>query len=107
MSFAEQAQGRHEIFIYYRCARLDAQALQAAVERMQGALRSLHPGLHARLLQRRSPREEHDTWMEAYELAAHADADRVLASIEASAAQALGLWLKSERHSEHFTACAS
>lgn len=97
---------RHELYVYYRAAPSDTDALTAALGRMHGALRASHPGLSARVLRRPEPRDGRCTWMEVYAAPPDDDVDALAADI-ATAAEALAGWIDGPRHVEHFVACAS
>ncbi|MGZ5239313.1 MAG: DUF4936 family protein [Caldimonas sp.] len=77
-----------ELFIYYRIRHADVGRARQAAEAMQARLRSVHPGLRARLLQCEDESGGAQTWMETYATAAGTSGvDAMLeASIEAGAA---------------------
>lgn len=95
----------HELFIYYRAEPARAEAVAAAVQRMQAHLCDSCPGLQARLLRRPDLRDGLQTWMETYRLPADAGAVAMAAAIE-RAAESLQPHLSGARHVEHFVACA-
>jgi hypothetical protein len=95
-----------ELFIYYRVAPGDAQALRSAVRTMQSRLCAERPGLRARLLHRPDLRDGLQTWMEIYALAPGDDVEAAALAIERGAERTLGAWLASPRHVERFVACA-
>ncbi len=99
------AGGSHELFVYYRAAPAQADALSDAVRAMQQRLCREHAGLAARLLCRPELREGLHTWMEAYALPAGASAVVLAAAIE-RAAEGLAPLLSGPRRAEHFIACA-
>jgi hypothetical protein len=95
-----------ELFVYYRAAPNDGDALGAAVRRMQAALTRQHRGLSARLLRRPEARDGLVTWMEAYAWPAGDDPGPVTDAVSAAAAP-LAAWIVGPRHVEHFVPCAS
>ena len=102
-----------ELYVYYRVATRDADALRLAVNAMHDRLRRTHPGLQARLLRRTDALTGEDTWMETYAMpssigapeAAVGVGDELCARIghEASAWQHLRA---GPRHTEVFEPCA-
>ncbi len=95
-----------ELFIYYRVTPGHAALAEAAVRRMQAALRASHPGLQARLLRRAETQDGRQTWMEIY---ACSDAHGITPALQAAiadAAQPLCDWFDGPRHIEAFIACA-
>lgn len=96
----------HELFIYYRVAAGDAEAVMAAVRGMQARLCAERPGLRARLLHRPELRDGLQTWMEVYALAPGDAVDAAALAIERAAERTLGAWLAGPRHVERFVACA-
>jgi Domain of unknown function (DUF4936) len=99
-----------ELFIYYRLDVADAPAAQAAVAVFQAGLRARYPWLRARLLRRPNAIDGRETWMETYAadpaLNSTGITPAVTAEIELAAA-VLAPWLRGQRHTEVFLACAS
>lgn len=102
-----------ELYVYYRVATRDADALRLAVSAMHDRLRRAHPGLQARLLRRMDALAGEDTWMETYAMpasigvpeAAGGVTDVLCARIEREAAAWQHL-LAGPRHAEAFEPCA-
>lgn len=98
-----------ELYVYYRAAALNADALQVAVSAMHDHLRQSYPGLHARLLRRTDTAAGVDTWMETYTrpqgLNTGGVTDAMCAHIEQEAAASHHL-RAGPRHTELFEPCA-
>ena len=94
-----------ELFVWYRVAERDADALRAAVEAMHESLEQRFEGLRARLLVRHEP--ERQTWMETFARSPRmpgdvAGIDAATEAAIATAALPLRPLLASERHVESF-----
>ncbi|OYT99635.1 MAG: DUF4936 domain-containing protein [Burkholderiales bacterium PBB1] len=101
-----------ELYVYYRVATRDADALRLAVSAMHDRLRHAHPGLQTRLLRRADALSGEDTWMETYAAPAPIDVpdasgvgDELRARIEREAAAWQHL-RTGPRHTEVFEPCA-
>ena len=102
-----------ELYVYYRVATRDADALRLAVSAMHDRLRRAHPGLQARLLRRMDALAGEDTWMETYAVpacigrleAAGGVGDELCARIEHEATTWQHL-RAGARHIEVFEPCA-
>ena len=98
-----------ELFVYYRVAAHNADALRLAVSAMQDRLRLALPGVQARLLRRTEATDGMDTWMETYAVPITTDpggvSDSLCARIEHDAAAWQHL-RAGPRHTEVFEPCA-
>lgn len=102
-----------ELYVYYRVATRDADALRIAVSAMHDRLRRVHPGLQARLLRRAEALAAEDTWMETYAVPASIGGlevhggvcDELCARIEHEATSWQHL-RSGPRHTEVFDPCA-
>ena len=98
-----------ELYVYYRVAVRDADALRLAVTEMHDRLRREVPGLQARLLRRTYQAEGWDTWMETYAMPSAVSADGVSDALRATIEQHAAAWrhlCDGARHTEVFDACA-
>ncbi len=98
-----------ELYVYYRVAVHDADALRLAVTKMQDRLRREVPGLQARLLRRNDPTASSDTWMETYAVSPAVSAGGVSDALRATIKQHAAAWrhlCDGARHTEVFDACA-
>ena len=98
-----------ELYVYYRVAVRDADALRIAVTEMQNRLRREFPGLQARLLRRTDQAEGWDTWMETYAVSPAASAGGISEALCATIEQRAVAWrhlCDGPRHTEVFDACA-
>ena len=99
-----------ELFVYYRVPAAEAAAALAQVQALHAELRSIAPGLDARLLRRPDEAGGQQTWMETYALDACEGpagvGPELQAEIEARAAR-LVTRIAGSRHVEVFIACAS
>jgi len=96
-----------ELFVYYRVDAASVRRARQAVDAMQGALRSAHPGLQTRLLERIAV-DGRITWMETYAFPAAARPAGVDAAIEkdiVERARPLAPFFDGDRHVEAFHAC--
>lgn len=102
-----------ELYIYYRAADHQAQAVRCAVTDMQAALRQEIPGLRARLLRRCDAAEGLDTWMETYSVSSASRGDGVSNvvkdALRSAIEQRAAVWahlISGVRHVEVFEPCA-
>ena len=98
-----------ELFVYYRVAVGDADALRLAVTEMHDRLRRDVPGLQARLLRRTDQAADVDTWMETYAMPSAVGAGDVSDALRATIEQHAAAWrhlCDGARHTEVFDACA-
>ncbi len=99
-----------EVFVYYKVAEADVDAVRTAVDALHQALRADHPGLQARLLRRPGSSDGVVTVMELYAretTPTHpGGVDAALRAAIDERARALQPWLKTPRHTEVFQACA-
>ena len=99
-----------ELFVYYRVTAAQAAVTLAQVQALHAELRSVAPGLAARLLRRPEEADGQQTWMETYALDPSAGSAGVglelQAEIEARATR-LVTRIAGPRHVEAFIACAS
>ncbi|MEO8059045.1 MAG: DUF4936 family protein [Burkholderiales bacterium] len=99
-----------ELFIYYRLDLTDSPAALRAVMRFQGDLRSRHPWLRTRLLQRPQADDGLETWMETYSADPAMNSTGITPEVAAQIEQAAAVlvpFLRGARHTELFLACAS
>lgn len=95
-----------ELYVYYRSAPADADALRRAWTGLRDTLAAARPGLDARLLIRADDTSSPATltWMEIYRHPPHGLAAASIESIDADAAATLGAWILGPRHREVFRA---
>ena len=98
-----------ELFVYYRVAVGEANALRLAVTEMQNRLRREFPGLQARLLRRTDQAADVNTWMETYAMPSATGAGDVSDAVRATIEQHAAAWrhlCDGPRHTEVFDTCA-